>query len=267
MPTTTVPPPISTHLPERFGFKAGAKGAHTSRTMMLAELRGVLRGVPLGADNVKYRRAIIEDNLLGKKTAASRKLTAQRLSELYGLDPNICLFRLLCQLWEADERGRPLLAFLCANARDPLLRITAPAVLNAQVGSPVTTQALDQELAAEIGDRLNPASRNKVARNAASSWTQSGHLVGRVGKVRAHPVVTSAVVAYAIALGFLTGNRGHRLFDTFWTRLLDVPPGSMPAMAAQAASQGWIDLRQAGDVVEIRLPNLLLPAELEAVHE
>ena len=36
--------------------------------------------------------AIIDQNCLGKQTVSTRKLTCQRLSELYGLDPSIPLF-------------------------------------------------------------------------------------------------------------------------------------------------------------------------------
>ena len=36
----------------------------------------------------------------------------------------------------------------------------------------------------EVGSRLNDAILDKVARNAGSSWSQSGHLQGRVRKIR-----------------------------------------------------------------------------------
>ena len=79
-------------------------------------------------------RAIVEGNALGKKTESTRKLSAQRLSELYALDEAVPLFRLLRELWPIDEPGRPMLAFLCASARDPLLRMTAKPVLKARRG-------------------------------------------------------------------------------------------------------------------------------------
>lgn len=79
----------------QFGFRFGDKGTHTSRTIMLDELSMLLETLPLEAIWVDYLTAIIEHNTLAKQTAATRNLTAQRLSELYVLDPNVALFRVL----------------------------------------------------------------------------------------------------------------------------------------------------------------------------
>jgi hypothetical protein len=66
------------------GFKFGDKGAHTSRTIMLAELSTVLHQRPASATRLDYAKAVAEDNCLGKHTASTRKLSLQRLSELSG---------------------------------------------------------------------------------------------------------------------------------------------------------------------------------------
>src|ERR1035438_1262655 len=114
------------------GFRWGQKGTHTSRTIMLDELRAVLAHCQPGATRDEYLSAINEDNCLGKRTAATRKLSSQRLSELYGLDPEVPLFRVMRRFWYVDKEGQPILALLLALARDPLLRINAP---NRKIGS------------------------------------------------------------------------------------------------------------------------------------
>jgi len=218
-------------LPTHLGFRTGERGTHTSRTIMLAELRALLSAVPDQARRETYLHAVIEENVLGKRTGATRKLTAQRLSELYGLDPAVPLFRVLSELWDLDESGRPLLACLCANARDPLLRLTGPVVLNASEGGTVSKHEIGEAVAEATGDRFNPAICEKIARNAASSWTQSGHLSGRSRKVRTPATATPAATAYALVLGYMTGARGQGLFQTYWTRLLDRSPVQMDALA------------------------------------
>jgi hypothetical protein len=110
------------------GFRFGEKGTHTSRTMMLAELTELLAAVPANATREEYAEAIIEDNILGKQTTSTRRLTNQQLGELYGLSLTLPLFRVLRRLWDVDAPGRPLIALLCALARDPLLRATSKAV-------------------------------------------------------------------------------------------------------------------------------------------
>jgi len=253
-------------LPLKFGFRDGNRGTHTSRTMMLAELRSLLLSLPASTAKSDYWTAIIEENILGKKTTATRRLSAQRLSELYALDPNVLLFRILRQLWEIDENGRRLLACLCANARDPLLRMTSEAVLPIAEGELVTTASIAEAVAKTTGERFNPATCQKIARNAASSWTQSGHLVGHSNKVRGKAKATPAAAAYALLLGFLCGMRGDILFDTYWTRLLDVSASQVDLLAFEASRRGWIDYKHIGAVAEIAFTGLLTTADLEAIR-
>jgi hypothetical protein len=68
----------------QLGFRFGDKGTHTSRTIMLDELNAVLAHCPPDAPRSDYTAEIIEHNLLGKRTASTRRLTNQRLGELYG---------------------------------------------------------------------------------------------------------------------------------------------------------------------------------------
>ena len=257
---------VEAPFPERFGFRSGARGTQTSRTIMLAELRALLDATPAGASKAEYRAAIVESNVLGKKTAATRRLTAQRLGELYGLDPDVTLFRLLRVFWDAEPEGRPLLALLCAAARDPLLRLTAGPILKTPPWGQLAPATLAEAVAEAFPDRFNPATLHKIARNAASSWTQSGHLTGRGSKRRGRPVVTAGATAYALALGYLTGVRGSLLLNTFWTKLLDAPAERITALAVEASRRNWLNYRQAGSVIEVRFPGLLTAAEEEALR-
>ena len=255
-----------TTLPAELGFRSGARGTHTSRTMMLSELTSVLGATPKRASLEEYRAAITEENVLAKKTASNRRLTAQRLSEVYGLDAAVHLFRHLRFFWELDDEGRPLLACLCANARDPLLRMTAPRVLLASVGDIVTSAELEESVEASAPSRFSETTRKRIAQNSLASWTQSGHLSGRRVKKRRHPVVTAANTAYALLLGYLSGSRGPMLFNTFWTGLLDAPTEDLHAMTAEASRREWLDYRRLGTVVEVSFNGLLTQREKEALN-
>lgn len=253
-------------LQDELGFRSGARGTHTSRTMMLSELSSVLETTPGGASLTDYRAAITDENVLAKKTASNRRLTAQRLSEMYGLDTAVHVFRHLRFFWELDHDGRPLLACLCANARDPLLRMTASRVLSARIGETVASVDLDEAIEASTSSRFNRPTQNKIARNALSSWTQSGHLEGHRVKKRSHPVVTPANTAYALLLGYLSGSRGPMLFNTFWTGLLDTSTEGIHTMTAEASRREWLDYRRLGKVVEVRFNGLLTQREKEVLH-
>ena len=245
----------------RLGFRFGEKGTHTSRTIMLAELEHVLTDAPACSLRADYARAIIEENAAGKQTLSTRKLTDQRLGELYALDPAVPVFRILRRLWDLDVRSHPLLGLLCALARDPLLRATASPVLSMTPSAEVARQELTDAVRDAVGNRLNESILDKVVRNAASSWTQSGHLKGRVRKVRQRASPTPASTAYALALGYLLGYRGQSLLETLWAKVLDGSTAEILRLAYDAKRLGFLDLKQAGEVIEINFPTTLITTE------
>ena len=236
---------------EAAGFRFGEKGTHTSRTMMLAELTELLAVVPANATREEYAEAIIEDNILGKQTTSTRRLTNQRLGELYGLSLPVPLFRILRRLWDIDEPGRPLIALLCAVARDPLLRATSKAVLPMPIGSELLRSAMTSAIRESVGRRLNESILDKVARNAGSSWSQSGHLDGRVRKIRREVRPTPGSVAFAVWFGSLHGLAGEDLLRTPWVRMLDQLPVELLDLALRAKQLGLLNASSGGGVVEI----------------
>ena len=238
------------------GLRFGDRSVHTSRTIMFADLGELLAAVPPEAVRADYVAAIIEDNVLGKATIATRRWTAQRLGELYALDPRVPIFRVLRRLWSVDVPGRPLLAMLCALARDPLLRSTAPAVLALPVGAELVRSRFLDEIREVVGARLNESVLDKVARNAASSWAQSGHLQGRMRKIRTSVAPTPGSSAMALWLGSLEGLGGPALLDCRWTRVLDRTGQDLLPVAFEAKQLGLIHARAGGGVVEINASRL-----------
>ena len=239
----------------KVGFRFGAKGTHTSRTMMLNELSAAFAAVPEHGSRAEFASAIIDGNCSGKTTAATRRLTNQRLSELYALDRSVPIFRVLRNLWSLEEPGRPLLALLCAMA-DPLLAATAAAVVNLPPGSDLQRDRLAVGLREVVGDRLSDATIEKVIRNTSSSWAQSGHLTGRTFKKRVQVRATPVTVSFGLYLGYAAGFRGLQLFSSGWIRVLDCTPTSARDMAVEAKRIGLIDLRVSGEIVDLVLDRL-----------
>ena len=233
------------------GLRFGDIGTHTSRTIMLSELRDLFAALPDSASRKEYASEIINENVLGKQTVSNRRLTDQRLSELYGLDPQIPIFRVLRRLWEVDETGRPLLALLCALGRDPLLRAGASTVLSLEPGEELVRTTFLESIKQSTGDRLNASSLDKVARNAGSSWTQSGHLEGRVRKVRKLIQPTPGAVAFALWLGSLYSLSGEELLFTPWTSVLDRTPQELVELVLRAKQLRLLHARVGGGVIEI----------------
>jgi hypothetical protein len=240
---------------------------HTSRTMILKELRLLLERVDADAPASTYVAAIMGDNVLGKPTRSTRDRTATYLIELYALDPRCTLFRLLRHFWAIDADSQPMLAFLLTCARDPLLCAAAPFVLTIPLGAIVQPMAIADFLQEHYPARFQPSTLLATAQRLASSWRQAGYLQGKQTKRRTHPQVTPIVMAYALLLAYLSGLRGARLLDSTWTRLLDCSPTMLTELAMEASQQGWLRYKAAGAVVEITFPGLLTAAEEQAAYE
>lgn len=245
------------------GFRFGHIGTHTSRTIMLDEISRTFAAVPADAKSSDYPIAIVDENCLGKETASTRRLTLQRLRELYALDIAFPVFRILRRLWDIDERGRPLVALLVCLARDPLLLATADVIIALPEGAEFPRTTMRDALAAAVGDRLNESTLNKVLRNAASSWTQSGHLQGRTFKFRRAVQPTPASVAFALYLSRVAGLPVKESLTSGWVKILDCGASMATEMATAAKRLGLLDLRMAGDVIELNL-NRLDPVYLMA---
>lgn len=233
------------------GLRFGDRGTQTSRTIMLSELTELIAALPEAATREEYAGAIISDNLLGKQTTATRRHTNQRLGELYGLDRRIPIFKVIRRLWEIDVEGRPLLALLCALGRDPLLRATAPCILSLEDGEELRRTDFVKSIEHSIGDRFNESILDKVARNSGSSWTQSGHLDGRVRKIRKHVEPTPSSVAFALWLGSLYSLAGEELLSTPWMSIFDCSRQELLDLVLRAKTLRLIDARIGGGVIEI----------------
>lgn len=261
-------PDIPESLPEVFGFRNGERGVHSSRSLMYADLEHLLDSTPVDSGDAGYREELDAGNLLGKRTATNRDHTARKLRALYGLDPEITVFRLMRHFWTLDDGGgRPLLALLCATARDPLLRSLTPALLAAPIGSALEEAALEHQFDATAGkDRFSESTRRAILGKVVTSWRTSGHLQG-LRRIRTRAAATPAETAYALALAYLEGRRGALLFDSLWARLLDAQVEEVRGLAQIASQNGWLVYRGIGDVVEVRFPDLWTPDEEVRLHE
>lgn len=257
----------SAALRSRLGFRDGDRGTHSSRTLMLRELDLLLDATHAEASIADYRGAVVEDNVLGKRTHTTREHTTRKLKALYGLDPAIPVFRALRRLWDVDTEGRPMLALLCAFARDPLLRMTAGVVLDAEIGTEVTPEGVEEQLRRQVPGRFSESSERSIARNVLSSWTQSRHLAGHRRKTRTLATATPGSTAYALFLAYLEGRRAQRLYTAIWAGLLDAPEARLLDFTRIASRRGWIDFRSVGSVIEVRFPDLLHAHEEELLHE
>jgi hypothetical protein len=238
-------------------------GATTSHTIVLPALELLLSEVGTRSSADAYERAVLEDNVLGKDTIESRRRTLRYLRELYVLRDDSLLFRALGDLWDDDPVGHPLLAGLCALARDPVFRASAQALVDSEPGDEVTSADLAEAVAKSFPESYSDATLAKIGRNTSSSWEQTGHLqaVARTTKVRRRAVCTPSTTAFALFLGHLEGLAGASLFDSMWARALDRPQAQLIDLAVVASQRSLIDFRHSGGITEVKFTELLRPIE------
>jgi len=239
---------LDLHETEKFGFVNQQLGAHLARTIMVDDLAKLLTACDANATMSDYKRAVIDDNILLKKSAGARDETFYRLKQLYSLEGSSLIFAVLRELWGQTAMGHPLLALLCAIARDPILRSTVELILETPEATTLTAKDFEKVVSEKFPGRLGEKTLASAGRNLASSWAQAGHLSGK-SRQRVEPDET--VVAYALFLAYLSGERGNSLFDSPWSKILDTSNHQLHNLAQQASQKGWLEYRHAGQVTEI----------------
>jgi hypothetical protein len=187
------------------GFRLGLGGTHLARTIMLAELGHVLKAVPRPMPD-EVNALVVDENILQKRTGSSRRLSLRHLRELYGLGAPPQIMRAMIALWASAGEGQPVLALLVALAREVLLRDSADTIFAAPPGASVVASDLAALFERHYPGRYSQKMLRSLSQNCASSWTQSGHLKGKVRKERARPAVSPTAAAYAALLGSLAGS-------------------------------------------------------------
>ena len=232
-----------------FGMKLSGGGAHQSKTMMFRELEAL---ISVGASTPEeFRSAAIDENVIGKATSNTRRLTFRHLASLYGLLDQPPLAKVLLKLWPSDVQGRRLRALLVALARDPILRETAPPIISGSVGQSLQYPTLQDALLATFAERFSQKTLRSLAQNCASSWTQCGHLKGAVKKLRQRVTPTPATVAFAALIATASGFGGPAILSSGWMKVLDLEPEQALDALRRAEAIGLARVRSAGDVTEI----------------
>ena len=217
--------------------------------MMLRELRALLDAQAATGDTV--RSLVLDANVLSKRTGSARRLALKHLRALYGVGTDSPVALVLERLWRRDAAGRPLLALLCALARDPLLRDSGDVVLPVAPGTALRWPTIAAHFEARYPGRFSEKMLRSLSQNCASSWTQSGHLRAKVSKVRARAAPTGIVAAYAALLAALAGFGGPALLDSPWLKVLDRERGERLSLLRQAEGQGFVRVRAAAEMIEV----------------
>jgi hypothetical protein len=250
---------------ERFGFRRKETGGHMARSMMFDEMRALLSSVPAEATRQQYRTAIVDDNVLGKPTFSSRDKSYRHLTELYGLDSALTLFRAFRQLSTAEPASVSLMAMTCTFCRDAQLRYSFELIERLRPGEPLTREQMEAHIEVGFPGRFSAAMKKSLAQNLNTTWTASGHLKGRTKKTRTVPEPRVSASVYAMFAGYLLGLRGETLLQSVFGRLVVSDPTLLIRHLSGGSARGWLRFRHAGGVLETDFGPLLTQEEREVL--
>jgi len=232
---------------------------HDSRTLMLADLSLLVDHLADQAITpASARQAVIEDNVLGKKTVRTRESSLRYLARLYTLDEANGSGRLFFPLFRTQPTARGQLAALQGLARDRLLQVSLPVILKLTEGQSIDWPTLAIELG-ELEVKLRTTTLKSSAQNLLSSWGQGGWLSPTKKKRRIPVMPLPEAVAFALYLGHLEGRRGLALFDSRYLEALGSSPDTLDELAYQASRRGYLTYRRIADVLDIQFPKLTTP--------
>lgn len=220
---------------------------------MFNELSCILDATPNDCPIDEIKRLIYEENILQKTSISSRQKSFYHLALLYSLDIQNHVFSTLRFLWGEAQEERPLIALESAIARDKILHYSAQKILPLEYGSLITKEEMIVYIEQEYRKRYSTKLIDSTSRNLLSSWVQSGHLSGKIKKIRTKAKAGPASLTYALYLGQLTGLQGASLFDTVYVHALDATDTEIQAYLHTAMKKGWLIYRSAGGIIELTL--------------
>jgi len=235
---------------------------HTARTMMFLELTKVM---DFSVDSDNYQEAM-KNNVFGKKSQDGIKKTSNFLTQLYGFNIQTPQFKALKHFWmESDVNERQLISFVCAFQNDYLLKESLSVLGNAKIGDKVAIELFMENIEKYHPKRFTDNTLRSVAQNIASSWKQAGLISGKVKNIRTQPVISYKVVAFAMLLSFLEGDRGDFIMHSNCVNALCLGETKLRELAVEASKRDYLQYQFAGSVTSISFDKLINKIGLDAI--
>ena len=253
--------PLDRGLDSNLGFSQS--GVLSSRSVMLTELTDLMAIAPVDADTATLQRLVVDEDALHKPSAANRTKTFSFLRSLYGLNPQLPIYREFTHLCHLSPVDTTVLAGSLAFAREPVLRACANMVLDTAIGKPLGREDFEAWVREYAPGRYSQSMYVSFSHNLYASFFQLGYLSEAVGRtrIRKRRDVRPVSVAYAAFLDWLTGLNGITLLTGAFSKTLELAKDEHLNLLSAAGQQGLMRVAHAGGVLQLDFPTWLRPGE------
>ena len=199
----------------------------------------------------------LNQNIANKKTKNNQDKTTGFLKQLYEFNLAYSPFRFFKYFWQVSEKSdKPILTLLYAIRQDYLLAESYTVVASTKLGSTVAIESIKENVQAQHPNSFSDNTKRSLAQNIASSWKQAGFITGKVRNIRTQPVIGYHVIAFALVLAYLNGERGDYILSSKWAKALCLSDGQLRELAIEAARRDLLQYRYAGNVTAIAFTNI-----------
>jgi hypothetical protein len=240
------------------GFNYEKGTALINRNLSLVDLSTCMQyfGEAGETDFIKLKKAIIEDNLLGKETISNRRDIIEKLRLFYALDASFPIFSFFQTMWVRNPNSRPLLAFQLAQARDRFLYKLHFLIESFTAEQQIQTKTVLNLLPDTWKSSYSENSINAMAKHLVSAWSEAGFLLKGSKKYRVMPEVFPENICYAIFLCKMQEISGEQIFNSVWLRSLLLDRQAIINLGIIANQKGIIEFQMSSNLLRIKFPEL-----------
>lgn len=228
-----------------------------------AEFEALLHAAPSNATPAQLRALVLDENVTGKRTAASRDKVWRQLKQNYALDPAVPEYQALLDsvTTTTAPSDRGLLFFLMLARNDRLFRdVTLECVSPhlSRIGTPIPAGDVQVVLDRIVGTKRQWSEETRVTarQHILSALKDFGVLQGGTRKKTARLYPGAAVTLFAAWLAHLEGLSPRQTLESAWFRLLGADAEGAWDLLHAAAGAGVLRCRRQAEVIEIELPPL-----------
>ncbi|MBK8482435.1 MAG: DUF1819 family protein [Proteobacteria bacterium] len=234
-----------------------------SRAAFYAELHSLLAAVEGAVPRAEYRRRVIEDNVLSRRTAAAREKTWKELAARYGIDGASPLFRAFLEEYRraSSENDRALTAYLLFALHDRLVcDLGTEWIYQYLRTAPGDLRTADVLAFLRSRERSHPeiagwstSSRENIASHYLSALKEFGLARGAQRKASVRPAPGSASVRFLLRALQLSGVGNLAAVQSPLFRLLGLSLDETVDLLFRLSATGSLRCRIQGDVVDLDL--------------